>query len=95
MPDAAPAPELTLVQYPGFTGKTTLSPPCAKVHMALHFKGLAYSIRNVNTPAQVRRFNPRGRVPVLLIGGETVVDSTDILTELERRSYELQAVAWR
>jgi glutathione S-transferase len=85
MPDAASMPELTLVQYPGFTRKTTLSPPCAKAHMALHFKGLSYSIRNVNTPAQVRRFNPRGRVPVLLIDGEPVVDSTDILSELERR----------
>jgi glutathione S-transferase len=85
MPDAAPAPELTLVQYPGFTRKTTLSPPCAKAHMALHFKGLAYSIRNVTTPRQVKRFNPRGRVPVLLIGDEVVADSTDILTELERR----------
>ena len=48
-------------------------------------KGLDYSIRNCNTPAQVKRYNPRGRVPALLIDGETYVDSTDILTELDRR----------
>ena len=79
------APEITLVQYPGLTRKTTLSAPCGKAHMALGFKGLDYSIHNVNTPAQVKKFNPRGRVPVLIIDGETVMDSTDIVSFLESR----------
>ncbi len=76
---------LTLVQYPGLTRNGTLSAPCGKVHMALAFKGVDYEVRNVFTPQQVKKYNPRGRVPALRIGGETVVDSTDILTELERR----------
>jgi len=78
-------PSITLVQYPGLSRKTTLSAPCGKVHMALAFKGLDYTIRNVSNPAAARRFNPRGRVPVLILGNERIVDSTDILTALEER----------
>lgn len=78
-------PTITLIQYPGLFPKATLSPPCGKVHMALHFKGLAYKVKNVSTPGQAKRFNPRGRVPSLLIDGETIVDSTDILTALNAR----------
>ena len=78
-------PEITLVQYPGGRREGTLSPPCGKVHMALRTKGLAYKVHNVTSPAQARKFNPRGRVPALLIDGATIVDSTDIVTELDRR----------
>ncbi|ANM29931.1 hypothetical protein ABI59_10615 [Acidobacteria bacterium Mor1] len=74
-----------MIQYGGLTGRTSLSPPCAKVHMALVYKGVPYRTRNMFSPAKVRRYNPRGRVPVLLHEGETLVDSSDILTELERR----------
>jgi glutathione S-transferase len=53
--------------------------------MALKAKGLEYRLLNVRTPGAARRFNPRGRVPSLVIDGETFVDSTDILTELDAR----------
>jgi len=53
--------------------------------MALHYKGLQFEIENMMTPMQVKRHNPRGRVPALRIDGELIVDSTDILTELDRR----------
>lgn len=79
------APEIVLYQYPGLSGKTTLSPPCAKVHMMLAAKGLDYRIVNLFSPAAVRRVNPRGRVPVLDVDGERIVDSSDILAELDRR----------
>ncbi|GIW71661.1 MAG: glutathione S-transferase [Planctomycetota bacterium] len=79
-------PELVLYQYPGLgRERSTLSGPCAKVHMALAVKGLDYEVRNLRTPMEVRRIHPRGRVPVLDIDGERVADSTDILTALERR----------
>jgi len=78
-------PRLTLVQYPGLRRGATLSPPCAKVHMALRFKKLDYDVIDLQGPWQVRRYNRRGRVPVLLVDGVPIVDSTDILTELERR----------
>ena len=38
---------LTLVQYPGLSSRTTLSAPCAKVHMALRLKGLEYGLVNL------------------------------------------------
>lgn len=79
------APEIVLYQYPGLSNRTTLSPPCAKVHMTLAAKGLDYRIVNCFSPAAVRRVNPRGRVPVVDIDGQRFVDSTDILAELDRR----------
>jgi glutathione S-transferase len=78
-------PPITLIQYPGLSSGTTMSPPCAKVHMALRLKGLPYQIKNLRTPNEARRYNPRGRVPALLLGAETIVDSTDILTALDAR----------
>ncbi len=76
---------MILVQYPGLERGGTLSPPCAKVQMALRFKGLEFEVKNLHSPLEAKRYNPRGRVPVLLIGDERVVDSTDILTEIDRR----------
>ncbi len=81
---ARPQP-LVLLQYGGFGGRSTFSPPCAKVQMALRRKGLDYEVRNARSPGEVRRLNPRGRVPVLLLDGETVADSSDILTVLDER----------
>ena len=77
--------EITLVQYPGASADGTTSAPCGKVRMALRAKGLDFEIRNVSSPAQAKRFNPRGRVPSLIIDGEIIVDSTDILTALDER----------
>src|SRR5687768_13379899 len=79
------SPSILLVQYPGDTARTTMSPPCGKVHMALALKGLAYEVRNVENPWQAKRYNPRGRVPALTCEGETVVDSSDIVAWLDRR----------
>ena len=78
-------PDITLIQYPAAGGNGTFSPPCGKVQMTLRFKRLEFSVRNVGSPAQARKFNPRGRVPTLLIDGETIVDSTDIVTVLDAR----------
>jgi len=77
--------EITVVQYPGAGREGTMSAPCGKVRMALKVKGLDFRVHNVRSPAAARRFNPRGRVPSLLIDGETIVDSTDIVTALDAR----------
>jgi glutathione S-transferase len=53
--------------------------------MALRFKRRDYRIKNVHSPMEAKRFNPRGRVPVLRLGDETHVDSSDILDVLDRR----------
>jgi glutathione S-transferase len=76
---------MILVQYPGLERGGTFSPPCAKAQMALRFKGLEFEVKNLSSPMEAKRYNPRGRVPVLLLGDERIVDSTDILTELDRR----------
>jgi len=78
-------PKLTLYQYPGIQRGGTLSPPCGKVQMALHFKGLEFEIKNLRTPNAVKRVNLRGRVPALRIDGDLIADSSDVLTELEAR----------
>lgn len=53
--------------------------------MALALKGVDHRIVNCNLPSQVKRYNPRGRVPVLRWDGRTVADSSDILTFLDER----------
>ena len=76
---------LLLAQYGGLAKGTTLSPPCAKVQMALRFKGLDFDVFNCKTPGDVKKFNSRGRVPALKIDDEVFVDSGDILSEIDRR----------
>ncbi len=78
-------PQITLVQYPGTRWDQTFSPPCAKVRIALAYKKLEFETKNVATPGQAKRYNPRGRVPTLIIDEERIVDSTDILSALESR----------
>lgn len=78
-------PQIALYLYPGLTRDHTVSGPCGKALMALRFKGLEFSFKAMSTPSQVRKVNPRGRVPVLQIGDEFFPDSTELMDELERR----------
>lgn len=78
-------PRLVLYQYPRAGRLESISPFCVKVHLALRFKGLPYDVVDLTSPRRVRRTNPRGRMPALAIDGEVVVDSSEILLELERR----------
>jgi len=77
--------EIALYLYPGLTRDHTISGPCGKALMALRYKGLKFRFKALNTPAEVRKINPRGRVPVLQIDGEFFPDSSELLDELERR----------
>ena len=76
---------IVLYQYPGLRSRVTLSPPCAKVHMVLAAKGLDYEVKNLFTPIQVRKINERGRLPVADFDGQRIVDSSDIIAEIDRR----------
>lgn len=64
------------------------SPFCLKVHRALCLLGLAYTRRRASSPEVLRRMNPTGQAPVLVIDGVVVVDSTSIvvLDALEARA---------
>lgn len=76
---------IEIVQYPGIKPKTSISPPCWKVHLGCRFKGLEYTVTDVMLPHQVKRANPRGRMPAARFGDSWVVDSSDILTALDQR----------
>lgn len=70
----------------GEFGLKSLSPFCEKAHRALYFHGLEYSRRHGGRPSHHKQYNPAGQVPVLLVDGTPVPDSTAILIKLEELS---------
>jgi len=73
--------DVTLHQY-------EISPFCDKVRRILHLKGVPYEvheIRALRSVVEVRRINRIGKVPVLEIDGELVVDSSEIARFLDER----------
>lgn len=78
-------PDLRLVDFPetGLSTHESFSPFCVKVHRALRYLALPYTVER-SDPRAVRKLNPKGQLPVLRVGDEIVVDSTLILTRLEQ-----------
>jgi glutathione S-transferase len=78
-------PTLVLVEFdrPAHPQHESYSPFCMKVHRALRYAGLAYSTR-VSDPRAVTDLNPKGQLPVLLVDGTPVFDSTEIVRAVER-----------
>ncbi|MDP6436495.1 MAG: glutathione S-transferase family protein [Gammaproteobacteria bacterium] len=70
----------------GEYGLRSLSPFCEKAHRALYFHGLEYTRKHGGRPSHHKQYNPSGQVPVLLIDGQPVPDSTAILIKLEELS---------
>lgn len=64
-------------------GVESYSPFCLKVHRALALTGFAYERRHAGRPDAYRKYNPAGQVPVLLVDGVPVFDSTEIVTRLD------------
>ena len=85
---ATHAPHLVLceLQRQPLPGHESYSPFCLKVHRALKAAGLAYESRPAAVPDAHRQHNPLGQVPVLLIDGQAIADSTQILAALAQRS---------
>lgn len=82
-------PNITVYQYAGDVGVESASPFCVKIHRALAFKGLEYTIENVGSPGLMKRLNPGVlKVPVLDYDGEMVRDSSVILECLDERHPE-------
>ncbi|MDF1662107.1 MAG: glutathione S-transferase family protein [Planctomycetota bacterium] len=77
--------KIQVIQYPGLIKGATISPPCWKAQLTLRFKGLDYEVIDVILPAQIKKHNPRGRVPAIKDGGEIIVDSSDIITYLDKK----------
>lgn len=63
-----------------------ISPFCEKVRRGLAYKGLAYKKVECGgmSYGELKRINPRRKVPVLEHNGRRIVDSSDILNYLEQ-----------
>ncbi len=79
-------PELVLCELTttDVDGLETYSPFCLKAHRALRLAGLHYTRRHASNPASHKPLTPTGQVPVLLVDGRPVADSTPIMREIER-----------
>jgi glutathione S-transferase len=77
-------PELVLceLERPALPGLESFSPFCLKVHRGLRAAGLPYRSRHADRPAAHRALNATGQVPVLLLDGRPIPDSTAILRAL-------------
>ncbi|MFO0626458.1 MAG: glutathione S-transferase C-terminal domain-containing protein [Polyangiales bacterium] len=82
---AAPIAALTLCELAeaGLPRHESLSPFCLKAHRALRAAGLRYDRRHGEQPASHKALNPVAQVPVLLVDGRPVADSTEILRVID------------
>ncbi len=64
-------------------GVESYSPFCLKAHRALRAASLEYERRHASRPDAYKDQNPAGQVPVLLVDGEPVADSTRIVKRIE------------
>ena len=71
---------------PDAYGLESISPFCLKAHRALKFYGMRYERRHAMRPSEHKAVNPGGQLPVLLIDGKPVPDSTAIIKALEKLS---------
>ncbi len=81
-----PQPNLVLCELAdasALLGVESHSPFCLKAHRALRVAGLTYERRHGARPADFAKENPRAQVPVLLVDGEPVADSTEIVARIE------------
>ena len=80
-------PHIVLCELgPDAYGVESLSPYCLKIHRALRWHGFEYERRHAMRPSEHKAHNPSGQVPVMLVDGEAVPDSTAILRKLEALS---------
>jgi glutathione S-transferase len=82
-------PDITLYQFPPAWGLPNASPFCMKVETFLRMAGLAYRTRSIADPRKA----PRGKLPYITDGAETVADSALILDYLTR-TYALAIDDW-
>jgi glutathione S-transferase len=79
---------IKLYQFGPVTGRESASPFCVKLHYALRYKRLPFEAVNLASPSQVKKYNPRGKLPVLGYDGTLIPDSTDAVRYLEQRHPE-------
>lgn len=74
-------PSLTLVGYSRlpFASTAHVSPHCLKAERALRYGGVPFRVRSVDSPEEIHALNPLGQLPVLLVDGNPLPDSSRIL----------------
>jgi glutathione S-transferase len=72
-----------LYQFAPLADQESASPFCVKVHYALRYKRLPFTIVNVKSPGEVRKLNSRGKLPVLECDGVATADSSEIIRHLD------------
>ena len=80
--------DIKLYQFGPVTGRESGSPFCVKLHYALRYKRLPFEAVNLGNPSQVKKYNPRGKLPVLGYDGTLIPDSTDAVRYVEQRHPE-------
>jgi glutathione S-transferase len=78
-----PQLELCELADTGIPSLESWSPFCLKVHRALKLARLTYRRRHGRSPGDFRHLNRAAQVPVLLIDGEPIADSTAILARID------------
>jgi glutathione S-transferase len=73
---------LTLYTFPPAFGMRNVSPFCLKVEMALHHLQIDYEMKEQGNPKK----SPKGKLPFIETGGETIADSELILDYLDKYS---------
>ena len=71
---------IKLCTFPETFGLRNVSPFCLKVEMALTHLGLDYEIIEESDP----RKSPKGKLPYIIMNGETIADSELILERLDQ-----------
>lgn len=74
---------LRLHQFAPLADQESASPFCVKVHYALRYKRLPFTIVNVKSPGEVRKLSSRGKLPVLEYDSVAIADSSEIIRRLE------------
>jgi glutathione S-transferase len=80
--------KIQLYQFGPLGDLESASPFCVKVRDALRYKRIPFDTINATSPIQVRRLNPRAKLPVMIDDGVKLADSTEIIRHLETRHPE-------
>jgi len=80
--------EIKLYQFGPVADRESASPFCVKLHYALRYKRLPFEAVNLASPAQAKKYNQRGKLPVLGYDGTLIVDSSDVVRYIEQRHPE-------
>jgi glutathione S-transferase len=79
---------IQLYQFGPLGDQESASPFCVKVRDALRYKRVPFETINATSPIQVRKLNPRGKLPVIIDDGMKLADSSEIIRHLETRHPE-------